>query len=107
MHGDLTLAGPVWWFMQALILGTIALAIFVLIDSLTPRRARRVGDRLREPLWVYSLVNAAYLLVLIAVQIVPGIQFAAAIVAIATPFALAFDFVYLLRAVFPRPQPIE
>jgi membrane associated rhomboid family serine protease len=107
MHGDLSLGGPVWWFMQVLILGTIALSIFVLVDSLTPRRREKVAERLPEPLWVYALVNAAYLLLLVAVQVVPGVQFAAAIAAFATPFALGFDFIYLLRAVFPKPVPEE
>jgi TRAP-type C4-dicarboxylate transport system permease small subunit len=42
--------------------------------------------------------------VLAAVQIIPGLQIASAIAAVASPFALAFGVVYLLRVVFPRPD---
>lgn len=102
MPGDVTLGGPVWLFAQVLILGTLGLSLFVLVDSLMPRRRAKLGGRLREPLWVYSAVIAAYLSLLMAVQLVPGLQAAAAVVAVATPFALALCIVYLLRAVFPR-----
>jgi len=102
VHGDTLLGGPVWFFAQAVIFGTLALSVFVLVDSLMPRRRAKVGDRLREPLWVYSAVNIAYLLLLLAVQLIPGLQMAAAVVAVASPVVLAFGLVYLLRVVFPK-----
>ncbi len=98
------LGGPVWFFAQVVIFGTLALSVFVLVDSLMPRRRSKVGDRLPEPLWVYSAVNVAYLLLLLAVQLIPGLQMAAAVVAIASPIVLAFGVVYLLRVVFPKPD---
>ena len=103
MHGDTVLGGPVWFFAQVVIFGTLALSVFVLVDSLMPRRRAKVGDRLPEPLWVYSAVNVAYLLLLVAVQLVPGMQVASAVVAIASPIVLVFGIVYLLRVVFPKP----
>jgi len=104
VHEKVLLGGPVWFFAQLLILGTVVLAVFVMIDSLMPRRRAKVGDRLPEPLWVYSATMGAYLAVLVAVQIIPGLQIASAVAAMASPFALAFGIVYLLRAVFPKPD---
>jgi hypothetical protein len=63
---------------------------------------------LPEPLWLYSALTGAYLALLIVIQLIPGLQLAAAIVSIATPFALVLGVTYLLRAVFPRPsEPID
>lgn len=103
MHDNVLLGGPVWAFAQVVILGTVALSLFVLVDSLTPRRRRLSAGPLAEPLWVYTGVMGAYLLVLLAVQLIPGLQLASAVAAVATPFALAFGVAYLLRAVFPKP----
>jgi len=102
VHGDVSLGGPVWFFAQVVIFGTLALSVFVLVDSLMPRRRRRVAGRLPEPLWVYSAVNLAYLVLLVAVQLIPGLQFASAIAAVASPVVFAFGVVYLLRVVFPK-----
>jgi len=102
VHDKVLLGGPVWLFAQLLILGTVVLAVFVMIDSLMPRRRAKVASHLPEPLWVYSATMGAYLAVLVAVQLIPGLQIASAIAAIASPFALAFGVVYLLRAVFPN-----
>jgi len=99
---NVSLGGPVWFFAQVLILGTVGLSMFVLVDSLMPRRRLKVADRLPEPLWVYSAVTGAYLIVLLAVQIIPGLQAASAVAALASPLALAFGVVYLLRVVFPK-----
>jgi len=102
VHDNVLLGGPVWLFAQLLILGTVVLSVFVFVDSMMPRRRAKVGQRLPEPLWVYTVTMGAYLAVLIAVQIIPGLQVASAIAAIASPFALAFGVIYLLRAVFPK-----
>lgn len=106
-HGDVSLGGPVWLFAQLVIVATIGVALFVLVDSLRPKRAEKTSGRLREPLWLYSALMGAYLVLLVAVQIIPGLQLAAAVVAGATPFALVLGVVYLLRAVFPAEQPAE
>ncbi len=76
----------------------------MLVDSLMPRRRRKVASRLPEPLWVYSAFMAAYLILLLAVQIIPGMQLASAVAAAVSPVALTVGVVYLLRAVFPRPE---
>ena len=107
MHDNVLLGGPVWLFAQVLILGSVVLSLFVLIDSLMPRRREKVAGRLAEPLWVYSGVMGAYLLLLLAVQIIPGLQLASAVAAVASPFALAFGVAYLLRAVFPKPDRVD
>jgi len=103
MHEDILLGGPVWLFAQFLILGTVLLSAYILADSLRPARRAKVAGRLREPLWVYTGAMAVYIGLLVAVQVIPGLQLASAVVSIATPFALALGVAYLLRAVFPAP----
>jgi hypothetical protein len=102
VHSDTVLGGPVWVFAQVVIFGTLLLSLFVFVDSLMPRRRQRVAGRLSEPLWVYSAVNFAYLVLLVSVQLIPGLQMAAAAVAVASPIVLVFGVVYLLRVVFPK-----
>lgn len=102
MHGDVSLGGPVWLFAQFLILAGVVLAVFVLADSLRPVRRASAAGRLKEPLWLYSAFMGAYLLLLVAVQVIPGLQLVSAVVSIATPFALALCVAYLLRVVFPK-----
>lgn len=104
MHGDVTLGGPLWMIATFLILAGVLFAVFVLIDSVRPARRAKVASagQLREPLWIYTVLNAAFLGTLLVVQFVPGLQLAAAIPAIATPFVLAAGAAYLLRVVFPK-----
>ena len=101
MHGDISLGGPVWLIATFLVLVTIALNVFVVADSLRPARRASAAARLREPWWIYPVIAADYLILLLVVQLIPGLQFAAAIAALASPFALALGIVYLLRVVFP------
>lgn len=102
MNETILLNGPVWLFAQFVILGAIVLSVYTLADSLRPARRAKVAERLREPLWLYSALTGTYLALLVAVQIIPGLQLASAVVSIATPFALALGIAYLLRVVFPR-----
>jgi len=104
VHDNVLLGGPVWLFAQFLILGTVVLSVFVLVDSLRPARRAKASTHLREPIGLYSALMGAYLLLLVVVQLIPGLQIASAIVSLATPFALALGIAYLLRAVFPRPE---
>jgi hypothetical protein len=83
-------------------LAAIVLSVFVLADSLRPARRASAAARLREPWWIYPVIAADYLILLLVVQIIPGLQFAAAIAALASPVALALGVPYLLRVVFPR-----
>lgn len=102
MHGDVSLGGPVWLIATMLVLITIVLNVFVIADSLRPARRASAAARLREPWWIYPMIAADYLILLLIVQIIPGLQFAAAIAALASPVALALAITYLLRVVFPR-----
>lgn len=107
MHGDVSLGGPVWFAATVLILGGVVLSLFVFIDSVRPKRRAAAADRLPEPLWLYTVLTGAFLASLIVVQFLPGLQVAAAIPAIATPFMLAIGIVYLLRVVYPKPRTFE
>ena len=100
MHDGVTLGGPVWLFAQLLILSTLILSVFVLVDSVRP--ARRQKATAREPLWVYTALMVAYLGLLVVVQLIPGLNLASAVVSISTPFALALGVTYLLRVVYPK-----
>jgi len=51
---------------------------------------------------VYAGTSGAFLALLIAVQVIPGVQLGAAAVAIATPFMIVLGMVYLLRVVYPK-----
>lgn len=102
MHEQLSLGGPVWLFATSVVLVTIVLALFVLIDSLRPDRRAAAARRLREPLWLYTAVEAVFLLALLVAQLISGVSAASAVPVIAAPFALGFGVAYLLRVVFPR-----
>lgn len=103
MHDNVLLGGPVWAFAQFLIVLAIGLTLFVLVDSARPKRRAAVTAFLREPLWGYTVFAGLYLGFLLVIQVIPGLQLAAAVVSLATPFALALGLVYLLRVVFPKP----
>jgi len=104
VHDNVLLNGPVWLFAQFVILGGVLMSVYVLVDSLRPARRAAAAGRLREPIAVYTALTGAYLALLVAVQVIPGLQLASAVVSIATPFALALGIAYLLRVVFPKPQ---
>lgn len=101
MHDGVTLGGPVWLFAQFLILSTLILCVFVLVDSVRPARRRKAAG-VREPLWLYTALMVAYLGLLVVVQLIPGLNLASAVVSISTPFALALGVTYLLRVVYPK-----
>ncbi len=104
MHDGVTLGGPVWLFAQFLILSTLILCLFVLVDSVRPARRRKASGG-REPLWLYTALMIGYLGLLIVVQLIPGLNLASAVVSISTPFALALGVAYLLRVVYPKTSP--
>lgn len=108
MHGDLVLGGPVWLFATVIILITLLLALFVLLDAMRPARRRQITERARavgrraEPLWFYAAVEAAFLGALLVAQVWAGISLVSAVPVALAPFALAMGIAYLLRVVFPR-----
>jgi hypothetical protein len=101
-HGDAVLGGPVWWFVTIFILVSVVLALFVLFDSLTPRRRAAVAGRVREPLWLYAAVQAFFLVSLVLAQVLSGVSLSSAIPVIAAPISFATGIVYLLRVVYPK-----
>jgi hypothetical protein len=105
MHGDVTLGGPVFWFMVAMLFLAGMLSAFVSLDS-----ARRLLLLKPDPtrwLWAYLLPQAAFFVLLIVGQI-PSVPFrVTGIVVLMTPFALIQQVVFLLRVVFPKPPAEE
>lgn len=106
MHGDLSLGGPVWLLATTVLLVTLGLALFVFADSLRGARRRAAASRRaaggpREPLWMYTAGEAAFLALLALTQVLPGISLVSAVPVIAMPLALVLGITYLLRVVFP------
>ena len=105
-HGDTVLGGPLWLAAQFVVLGAIVLSLFMLLDSL--REARREQSREGQigRLWAYRALSGGFLLLLLAVQVIDGIQLGAAAAALAAPLVIAAGMVYLLRVVYPK-RPAE
>lgn len=101
MHGEVALGGPVWLFATVFILVTLVLAVFVVLDSLRPKRVAAAA--VREPLWVYTVGEALFLAALALAAVMSGTSLISAVPVIAAPFALALGVTYLLRVVFPKP----
>lgn len=99
MHSD-RLGGPVWIFLMVVLVLTIGLALFVIVDGI--RRIVRCGPDERPWLIFYVALEALFLIMLGVAQlnILPSIF--AAFVALAAPFALVLSFVYLLRVAYPK-----
>jgi hypothetical protein len=87
---------------QFVVLSAIGLSLFMLLDPLRTKRREAASGRVAEPLWVYQLIASAFLVVVLAVQLIPGVQLGAAAIAIAAPLVVVFAMVYLLRIVFPK-----
>jgi hypothetical protein len=99
VHSD-RLGGPVWIFLVVVLVLTIGLAIFVLVDAI--RRLVRCGPDERPWLIFYAALQALYLLMLVVAQLSILPRIFAAFVAVATPFSLVLSFVYLLRIAYPK-----
>lgn len=100
MHGNVTLAGPLWWVASALFVGAIALGLFIVIDALLPARSARFAE-LPESRWVYIVICGLYVIGAIVAQFV-RIAALAVSVSIGAPFMVVLGLVYLLRVVFPK-----
>ena len=99
------LGGPVWWFAVIVYVLAIGLAAYVSIDSWRPVRAEKLAA-LREPAWVYSVLQPAFLAFALIVWLPFVPRVAAWIPAIPVglmPMALFGQVAYLLRVVFPKP----
>lgn len=105
-HGELSLGGSLWYFAVALIWGTIAISLFVLIDSFRARRIDTAG-RLGRNLWLYRVGQGLFLGLMGLAQI-PGVpRVASAVAVVLVPFALAQGVAYLLRVVYPAPAALQ
>lgn len=99
-----TLNGFVWWFVVGIYGLTIALSLYVAIDSVRPARRPRL-DALREPWWLYTAEAVVYLAAVIAawVPLPAQLRWLHAIPVGLTLVALVLGIAYLLRVVFPKP----
>lgn len=106
MNADLI--GPLWLVAVGFMLVAIGLSGFVLVDSLRPKRKVEAALRLPEPLWIYTIVMALFLVSIILPQVLRGVSVFSALPVIGAPIAIGFAVAYLLRVVFPkRPQEDE
>ncbi len=99
MHSS-GLGGPVWYFLVAVMVLTIGLAVFVVIDSV--RRLIRCGPDQRPWLLFYACLQALFLLMLAIVQLKVLPTVFSAIIVFFSPLALIQSIAYLLRVVFPK-----
>lgn len=102
MRGGEVLGGPVWLFAVIVMLLAIGLAVFTVVESLLPRRAE-AASRLPEPLWVYTVGQGLFLVLLLLVQFAPLPAVASAVLVFLIPVSLGLSLAFLLRVVFPKP----
>lgn len=105
MHGDVTLEGPVFLFAEAVIAGVVLLSLFVLIDSLRPKRIASSPRPGR--LMAYRAVQGVWLLSLV-LSWLPGMPaWVRAVPVFLILIALVQGVAYLLRVVYPAPSAPE
>ena len=100
MHGDVVLAGPVWWIAVAFLLAAWVLSAVTAFDSLRVARAERFAE-LPETPWVYFVPAVSYFVIVIITQLTRVPALAIGII-IAAPFLMLLGMVYLLRVAFPK-----
>jgi hypothetical protein len=96
------LGGPIWWYIVAVYVIAIALAFFVVADTLLPVRASRRAE-VREPGWVYGAFQLVYLLCVLGAWLPVMPRPFAVVPVVLTPVSLVVGVAYLLRVVFPKP----
>jgi hypothetical protein len=107
LHGlDWFTGGPVGWYILAMYVLAIGLAIFMLVDSQRALRRPRLAE-LPEPGWIYPVFGGGFLIFVVSVLLpfVPVVL--SAVPALLTPFCLALGVAYLLRVVFPKPASVD
>jgi hypothetical protein len=95
--------GPVGWYFLFVYAAAVLLAVYVVADSLRPKRRARLAE-LPEPWWVYPGLQGVFLAFVLFGWVPPLPSWVAVIPVALTPFALAEQVAYLLRVVFPKPQ---
>jgi hypothetical protein len=94
------LGGPIWAAVASVYVVVIALAVYVFIDSLLPKRQARLAE-IPEPRALYLGVSAVFLLCVVGVWI-PSVPRDWSLVPVFfTPLELAIGAAYLLRVDFP------
>lgn len=93
--------GPVGWYFLFVYVAAVLLAVFVIVDSLRPKRRARLVQ-LPEPWWIYLASQAVFLAFVLFGWVPPLPRWVALIPVVMTPFALAEQIAYLLRVVFPK-----
>jgi hypothetical protein len=94
--------GPIGWYFLFVYVAAVVLAAYVVVDSLRPKRRARLAE-LPEPWWIYTVVQAVFLAFALFGWVPPLPRWVAVIPVAMTPFMLAEQVAYLLRAVFPKP----
>jgi hypothetical protein len=95
--------GPVGWYFLFVYAAAVLLALFVVVDSLRPKRRARLAE-LPEPRWIYLGFQAVFLVFALFGWVPPLPRWVAVIPVAMTPFALAEQVTYLLRVVYPKQQ---
>lgn len=105
MHGDVVLAGPIWWTAVVVYLVAWLLSGLTALDSLRAVRAERFSQ-IGESRWLYFGPSLAFFIAALVSQFAGVTSLSVVVVAIA-PLILVLGMVYLLRVVFPKPAAIE
>lgn len=102
MHGDLTLGGPLYWFVLGLFALCGGLAIFVAADVFRAKRAPMFSGPATR--WLWFVPQVVYLALLLAQSLPLGLPAAfATTLVLATPVMLGVQVAYLLRVAYPSP----
>lgn len=101
-HGEVTLAGPLWWLAIGLFVAAWLFSGFVTLDSL--RRARSAEET--TPSWLFTLLGGVFFVGVTALFLLQVAGLAtpelAVTAAMLVPVALIVGVVYLLRVVYPK-----
>lgn len=101
-HATVSVGGPLWFVLVGMILASIGLAIYVLVDSWRPVRVE-TAKRLGRKLVYYRVGQTAFLVLLFGSQIPAAPALARGIAVLLMPVSIVQALVYLLRVVFPAP----
>jgi hypothetical protein len=100
VHGDLVLAGPIWWIAIAFVVAAWVLSAVTAFDSLRAVRAERFAE-LPESQWVYFVPAVTYFVLVVIAQI-GSVALLSVAVSITSPLIVLHAMVYLLRVAYPK-----
>lgn len=96
------LGGPIWAAVATVYVTVIAMALYVAVDALRPKRQKRFAEIL-EPRILYVASSFIFLLFVVGVWL-PTVARDWSLMPVAfTPLEFAIGTAYLLRVVFPAP----